>query len=432
MSVLNPKVQLFDGLNRRIYLKQGVSSWHWIDDIYAEYIYERRTNESFRVWLPMLKADGNAAKGGGKFTPRYVTLLGGTRIIPFDENILQTVEGEGITDDAQDPFDTSTRTQPLKLYITPPAAEIVRATEELAAIEHMQFAEMVVIDPINGVAGTLSPIGTQRYPVNNLADAITIANSRGFKKIKIHGSLTIQSGQSVSGFTLIGDGPENTVLTMTSGCTTHRSSFEDMSISGRQAGETHYKNCDIGQLENVHCVFNQCRLIGPFYMSTTSTDTSSFFQCYTGEIQGAETVIDLNSSMVSMVFNDFNGKIRFMNMNHASPGVVVVNGSAGKITIDSTCTTGVIKVRGSVEVVDNSTGSTIDNDVMYNMVWQTPIEGAYTAEQILKLIASALAGKVSGANTTTVNFRDVTDTKDRITATVDASGNRTAITYDVQ
>lgn len=59
----------------------------------------------------------------------------------------------------------------------------------------------------------------------------------------------------------------------------------------------------------------------------------------------------------------------------------------------------------------------------------TAIEG-YTPRQALRLILAALAAKLSGAATTTVAIRDIADTKDRITATVDADGNRTAVTLD--
>ena len=64
-------------------------------------------------------------------------------------------------------------------------------------------------------------------------------------------------------------------------------------------------------------------------------------------------------------------------------------------------------------------------------VWSAILESGLTANQLMRIISSALAGKVSGAEGTTVVFRDVGDTTDRITATVDSSGNRTAITYDV-
>lgn len=59
------------------------------------------------------------------------------------------------------------------------------------------------------------------------------------------------------------------------------------------------------------------------------------------------------------------------------------------------------------------------------------VETAITMREALRLILAASAGKVSGADGLTVVIRNVGDTKDRITATVDESGNRTAVTTDV-
>jgi hypothetical protein len=58
------------------------------------------------------------------------------------------------------------------------------------------------------------------------------------------------------------------------------------------------------------------------------------------------------------------------------------------------------------------------------------VDGSYTFRQSTRLQNSAMAAKLSGAATTTVTIRDVGDTKDRIVATVDADGNRTALTLD--
>jgi hypothetical protein len=58
------------------------------------------------------------------------------------------------------------------------------------------------------------------------------------------------------------------------------------------------------------------------------------------------------------------------------------------------------------------------------------IETAWTPRQAVRIILSGLAGKLSGAATTNVKVRDVGDTKNRIDATVDADGNRTAVTLD--
>jgi hypothetical protein len=63
-------------------------------------------------------------------------------------------------------------------------------------------------------------------------------------------------------------------------------------------------------------------------------------------------------------------------------------------------------------------------------VWQEVLDSGFSAEELMRLFASVLAGKVSGAGTGTETFRDLADTKARIVATVDASGNRTALTRD--
>lgn len=59
------------------------------------------------------------------------------------------------------------------------------------------------------------------------------------------------------------------------------------------------------------------------------------------------------------------------------------------------------------------------------------VEGTYTMRQLLRLFAAALGGELSGAATTAIAIRDISDTKTRITATVDANGNRSAVTFDL-
>lgn len=63
-------------------------------------------------------------------------------------------------------------------------------------------------------------------------------------------------------------------------------------------------------------------------------------------------------------------------------------------------------------------------------VWDEQIDGTVTGRQSMRLQNSVLAGKASGLATTTAVYRDLADTKDRISATVDADGNRTAVTRD--
>lgn len=59
------------------------------------------------------------------------------------------------------------------------------------------------------------------------------------------------------------------------------------------------------------------------------------------------------------------------------------------------------------------------------------VEGTLTYEDFLRVMMAALSGISNGGGTATINFRNIADTKNRIQATVDANGNRTAMAFDL-
>ena len=104
----------------------------------------------------------------------------------------------------------------------------------------------------------------------------------------------------------------------------------------------------------------------------------------------------------------------------ALPGAYAA-GTAGKIIGDNVDTT--ISSRaatGSIPTANQNADALLDRSA--------GVETGLTVRQWLRLAASVLFGKSSGHPTSPV-YRDVNDTKDRITATVDG-GNRTAVTKD--
>ena len=58
------------------------------------------------------------------------------------------------------------------------------------------------------------------------------------------------------------------------------------------------------------------------------------------------------------------------------------------------------------------------------------VENSVTLKQWLRRIGAVLFGPVEDAGTTNPKFKDSTDTYERVSATVDTSGNRTAVSYD--
>lgn len=64
--------------------------------------------------------------------------------------------------------------------------------------------------------------------------------------------------------------------------------------------------------------------------------------------------------------------------------------------------------------------------------WTEEVEAGLDAKEAMRLIVAAVAGKLSGAESTTITIRNaVADDKNRIVATVDENGNRSSITYDL-
>jgi hypothetical protein len=87
------------------------------------------------------------------------------------------------------------------------------------------------------------------------------------------------------------------------------------------------------------------------------------------------------------------------------------------------------KLEGSVNLGAVAIGADTFSNYLLD---EQDIETGLTLRQALRVVAAASAGKVSGAETATVTFRNAqADTKNRIVATVDGNGNRVGVTLDV-
>lgn len=108
-------------------------------------------------------------------------------------------------------------------------------------------------------------------------------------------------------------------------------------------------------------------------------------------------------------------------LDGANNNIADVANLIANVSIRSSNSAGLIQV-------DTGGGAVLTaNEILDNQ----SIETGFSMRESLRLILSSLAGKISGAETTTVTIRNVVDDKNRIVATVDTSGNRTGLTYDV-
>ena len=79
---------------------------------------------------------------------------------------------------------------------------------------------------------------------------------------------------------------------------------------------------------------------------------------------------------------------------------------------------------------DGDTLETLSDEIAAKMASSEVIEGTYTLKDAIRIILAFAAGKVSGGGTASIKFRSTGDDVDRIQATVDSSGNRTAVTLN--
>jgi hypothetical protein len=170
----------------------------------------------------------------------------------------------------------------------------------------------------------------------------------------------------------------------------------------------------------------------------------------------------VNANVVSQANIDF-GALQKSSLNAATPASVTtvtgnVNGSVasvagniggtvqavvdGYVTVTGTVSANIIQWRGTqpnvlqTNRVDAYVGENNDKTgyalsaTGVDAIIDEIIEGTLTLRQSLRIIYAVLFGKSTGGGTASVTFRDIGDTKARVTATVDANGNRTGITTD--
>lgn len=115
-----------------------------------------------------------------------------------------------------------------------------------------------------------------------------------------------------------------------------------------------------------------------------------------------------------------------------SGAVGSVTGAVGSVTgaVGSVGAGGIAAASFAANAIDNAALATsAANEIADALLDRAnAIETGYTLRQAVRLTAAAVAAKLSGAATTTVTIRALDDSADRITATVDANGNRSAVT----
>jgi hypothetical protein len=368
----------FYGNDKVIEISVGVTLVE-VQDIYSAWKEWVLVSDNVK-YLPAMRAVGGDAISDTKTLGSTYFLTNGWRIRPYSGDHRLTVNGNLYTDPSgSSPFLPAVGNYSVTIELQV-SSLVDSSLAQIAEIEQAAFNGEITIDQGNvstvATSGTAYPIGTFKVPVNNIADAKTIATTRGFDNFYIRGNLTVpstatdSSGGNLTALRFEGDGATlnvtRTLVTLTSGCVTTNSHWTHCRITGYQGGESIYHDCIIDGLDNAHCFYERCGLLTPSTLTYTIRQTSAvsnghasyFKDCYSDE---GTAIIDRNGARLNMTFDGFHGRIKFINQNHATQsGQVWIHLNGGTVTVDSTCTKGKITVTGFGTLVNYSLGTEVD------------------------------------------------------------------------
>lgn len=132
--------------------------------------------------------------------------------------------------------------------------------------------------------------------------------------------------------------------------------------------------------------------------------------------------VDSNSTQLAAIVADTNE----LQTDLADGGRLdlILDATATQASVDDidTVVDAILDDTGTTGVAVSSTGVAA--------IWAQVIEGSHTALRAMRILLAVMAGKSNGGGTTTINFRDTADSKNRVTAVVDDDGNRTSTTID--
>jgi len=258
--------------------------------------------------------------------------------------------------------------------------------QELDAIRYSSYQNAVWLDNINGMSGVNYPSGTREYPVNNLADAVTIADDKGFDTIRVLQDMTIDSGADIRDFVLKGKSSTNTQIVIATSAMCENITIETCTISGTLDGGTVIRNCVVGSINYVNGHIHESGLNGNIVLA--GSKDAVLDGCFSVDVNSVP-VIDMGGSGQDVVIVDYSGDIILKNLTGSNKALLQLDG--GKATLDSTITAGTVTVSGIGVLVNNST-ATVNLDGFINR--ETIAQSIWSSNEASYIGTSGMGGAI--------------------------------------
>jgi len=277
-----------------------------------------------------------------------------------------------------------------------------------AAIEFGEYGGVVTIDVVNGESGSIYPIGTYRRPSNNIPDSRIIAEARGFDEFYVVGNITISTGDLLDGYTLTGQNPDKTLMSLEDPAYITNCEFREATITGTLDGQCLISNCIIYNLKYVEGLILNCMLENESSIELAGTTDSHFLDCKSGVVGVSTPTIDMGGSGRGLGMRGYSGGIKLINKTGSES--VSVDLIAGQVQLDDTVTSGTIVVRGVGHITNDSTATVdvsalISQDLISQAVWDAN-KNLHTTVDTFGLYLDAKVSEAGGGSLTASGIAD--------------------------
>lgn len=247
-------------------------------------------------------------------------------------------------------------------------------------VEDQSFSDSRVwVNTVSGLPGTQFPRGTPGDPVSNLADAQGIITARSLpKRIFLRGTLVLGGGDDLSDYDIEGSSAELAAIAF-GGAATNNLVVSSVGMSGDTSGflvadtASSFASISSFQGQMINCGLKDTVTLG-------GSGAHSFIECYSLVAGTSTPAIDCDDfDNVDLSIRSYTGGIEIKNYSGAS-NACSVDLNSGHLILDSTCTAGVMVVRGDGHITDNSTGTVVVKvGLTSEAVWIHPQASSLTA-----------------------------------------------------
>jgi hypothetical protein len=332
---------VFSGPTKQIIVNNGVTEIDVKTDLYSE--WKRWAIEENNLgYLQAFRTFGGDPTITGQFAPAYFFLTNGWRVI-VDNGDEVSVGVNLYTDELNSPF-----------IVGNSSAVSLRnsdaVTVDNGVSQNLDYGGEIQVNSITGLAGTIYPAGTLAQPVNNISDALIIANQLGIARLKVYGNVTID--QNLTNFSVIGGNFNSSVNLM--GVNLEGTSFEKCILNGSYFGKIRVDECEINDgFTGLEGKFNNCGINGDLY--AISGISSYFSECYTNSV--LESGIHMNIDSV-VRYRGYTGGVDIYDCQSGS--VLSISFAVGQAYILTGNTSGDITLLGIASFDNQSSGTTVN------------------------------------------------------------------------